>query len=288
VGEVVVVVGVVEVPELELVPPFDDGAGATVPCGSRSSVYLVPSAVFISVTGLLTDRVIVAWPVAYEPPAIETFALVAVSEESTKIGFDAGKSAPVVTDSSVPFTERTAVVAGGDGGAGGVFGVVAEPPPPEPELELDEPEPEPEPEPEDDELDADGPSLANGSLLEKRENDSSWPGSAGGVTTATSDDESVGAAVAAVGVPARVGAAVAVDVGAAAGVVGVVAVDPAGAATGLAPPPLCIPMSVFAAYAIASTSTTASRMTIFFCFACFALAASAICFLATACSFRAD
>jgi hypothetical protein len=286
VGEVVVVVGSDgdELLELELVPPLDGVAGGTVPCGSRSSVYLVPSAVFISVTGSFTDRVIVAWPVAYEPPAIETFALVSVSEESTKIGFDAGKSAPVVTDSSVPFTEMTAVVAGGDGGAGGVFGVVAVPPP----LEL-EPEPEPEPEPDEDgELDADGPSLSNGSLLEKRENDSSCPGSAGGVTTATSADESVGAAVAAVGEPASVGAAVAVDVGAAVGAVDVVEVDPVGAARGLAPPPLCIPRIVFAAYAIASTSTTASRMTIFFCFACFALAASAICFLATACSFRAD
>jgi hypothetical protein len=208
-------------------------------------------------------------------------ALVALSETSWKIGFDAGKSEPELTDSSVPLIEMTTLVGGGDGGDGGVDGVL---PPLEPEPE--EPDDEDEPDEDDDEEDVDGPWLANGSLLEKRENDSSCPGSAGGVTTAMSADESVGAAVVVVGEPASVGAAVAVDVGAAAGAV--VEVAPTGAATGLSPPLLCIPMTVFAAYAIASTSTAASRMTIFFCFACFALAASATCFLATVCSFRAD
>ena len=47
---------------------------------------------------------------------------------------------------------------------------------------------------------------SNGSLLEKRENDWSWPGSAGGVTTATSVDESVGAAVVVVGARRRASA----------------------------------------------------------------------------------
>ena len=278
-------VGVVDVDvllELEPVLLLDAAAGAAVPCGSRSSVYRVPSAVFISVSGVFTERVTVCWPVAYEPPAIETFALFAVSETSWKIGFAAGKSEPAFTDSSVPLTEMTTLVGGGDGGAGGVEGVL----PLEPD-DPEEPDDEDEPDEDDDELGVDdGPWLANGSLLEKRENDSSWPGSAGGVTTAMSADESVGAAV--VVVPASVGAAVAVDVGAAAGAAGVVEVVVVGAATGGEPPPLCIPMIVFAAYAIASTSTTASRMTIFFCFACFALAASATCFLATVCSFRAD
>ena len=128
-------VGVVDgVPvELVLVPLLDAAAGAAVPCGSRSSVYRVPSAVFISVTGVFTESVTVDWPFAYEPPAIETFALFAVSETSWKIGFAAGKSEPALTDSSVPLTEMTTLVGGGDGGAGGVDGVL---PPPE----LDDPE----------------------------------------------------------------------------------------------------------------------------------------------------
>jgi hypothetical protein len=272
---VVVVVAGADDPEL-LLP---DGAGGTVPCGRSTSVYWVPSAVFTSVTGLFTFSVRVAWPDAYEPPAIETRAVFEVTELSWKIGFAAGKSAPAVTDSSVPFTESTTVVGGGVGGAGGVVGVVGVEPPPDPE-EPDEPE-----EPDDDELDGVEPWASNGSLLEKRENDCSWPGSAGGVTTATSVDESVGAAVVVVvGAPASVGAAAVVG----AGVVTVTWVAETDAATGFEPPPLFIPIIVLTAYAMASTSTTA-RMTIsFFCFACFALAASAICFLATTCSFHAD
>jgi hypothetical protein len=277
----VVVVGVVvtgaddpELPEPPLV-----AAGGTVPAGRSRSVYWVPSAVFTSVSGWFTFRVTVAWPDAYEPPAIETFAVVAVAELSWKIGFDDGKSAPVFTDSSVPFTESTTDVGGGVGGAGGVVGVVGVlPVPPEPD-DPDEPEEPDEEEPDDD----DAPWPSNGSLLEKRENDWSWPGSAGGVTTATSADESVGAAVVVVvGVPASVGAAPVVG----AGVVAAGVVD-AGAATGFAPP-LFIPIIVLTAYAMARTRTTARMMTSFFCLACFALAASATCFLATAFSFHAD
>ncbi|MGZ4401381.1 MAG: hypothetical protein ACXVRI_00820 [Gaiellaceae bacterium] len=270
---VVVVVPGEDDPEL-LLP---DETGGTVPCGRSTSVYWVPSAVFTSVTGLFTFSVRAAWPDAYEPPAIETFAVVAVAELSWKIGFAAGKSAPAETDSSVPFTERTTVVGGGEGGGGGVVGVVGVVPPEEPD-EPDDPE-----EPDDDEPEGVEPWASNGSLLEKRENDWSWPGSAGGVTTATSVDESVGAAVVVVvGVPASVGAAAVVGAVVGAGVV------TAGPATGFEPPPLFIPIIVLTAYAMASTSTTARTMTIFFCFACFALAASATCFLATTCSFHAD
>ena len=273
---VVVVVPGEDDPEL-LLP---DEAGGTVPCGRSTSVYWVPSAVFTSVTGLFTFSVRVAWPDAYEPPAIETFAVVAVTELSWKIGFAAGKSAPAETDSSVPFTESTTVVGGGEGGGGGVVGVVGVDPPHEP----DEPEEPDDDEPDDDELDGVEPWASNGSLLEKRENDWSWPGSAGGVTTATSVDESVGAAVVVVvGVPASVGAAAVVGAGVVAA--GVVDTD---AATGFEPPPLFIPIIVLTAYAMASTSTTARMMTSFFCLACFALAASATCFLATTCSFHAD
>jgi hypothetical protein len=223
---VVVVVPGEDDPELLLLLP--DVAGGTVPCGRSTSVYCVPSAVFTSVTGLFTFSVRVAWPDAYEPPAIETFAVFAVTELSRKIGFAAGKSAPAETDSSVPFTESTTVVGGGEGGAGGVVGVVGVEPPPDPE-EPDEPE-----EPDDDELDGVEPWASNGSLLEKRENDCSWPGSAGGVTTATSVDESVDATIVVVfGVPASVGAAAVVG----AGVVAGAGVVDTGAATGFEPPP---------------------------------------------------
>jgi hypothetical protein len=275
------VVVVPEEDDPELLLP--DAAGGTVPCGRSTSVYWVPSAVFTSVTGLFTFSVRVPWPDAYEPPAIETCAVVAVTELSRKIGFAAGKSAPAVTDSSVPFTESTTTVGGGEGGAGGVVGVVGVVPPPEPD-EPDEPEEPDEPDEPDDEPEDVEPWASNGSLLEKRENDCSWPGSAGGVTTATSVDESVGAAVVVVGVPASVGAAAVVG----AGVVAVTGVVDTGAATGFVPPPLFIPIIVLTAYAMASTSTTARMMISFFCFACFALAASATCFLATTCSFHAD
>ena len=104
--------------------PDGDAAGAlgTVPCGSSVSVYRVPSAVFTSVTGVFTFSVTVAAPLAYEPPATATFAVEPVSATSWNAGLAAGKFEPVVTDSLVPFTEITAAVGGGVGGAGGVFG----------------------------------------------------------------------------------------------------------------------------------------------------------------------
>jgi hypothetical protein len=46
-----------------------------VPRGLRINVYRVPSAVFINVTGLFSRSVTVCAPVAYEPPAIEIFAV---------------------------------------------------------------------------------------------------------------------------------------------------------------------------------------------------------------------
>jgi hypothetical protein len=98
------------------------GALAAVPCGSSVSVYRVPSAVFTSVTGVFTFSVTVAAPLAYEPPATATFAVDPVSATSWKAGLAAGKFEPVATDSLVPFTEMTAELGGGVGGAGGVFG----------------------------------------------------------------------------------------------------------------------------------------------------------------------
>jgi hypothetical protein len=44
----------------------------------------VPSAVFTSVVGVFTLSVRLAWPVAYEPPAIATWAVVAVNDTSWK------------------------------------------------------------------------------------------------------------------------------------------------------------------------------------------------------------
>src|SRR6266702_3919697 len=114
----------------------------------------------MSVTGTLTFKVSVAAPLAYEPPATATFAVVAVKATSWNTGLAAGKFPPVETDSLVPFTEITAEVGagtGGVGGAGGVFGglLVVPPEPPDfvpPVAEV-------------------GPPALNGSLLSKSEND---------------------------------------------------------------------------------------------------------------------
>ena len=95
----------------------------------------MPSAVFTSVTGVFTFSVSVGAPLAYEPPATATFAVVAVSATSWNTGLAAGKFDPVETDSLVPFTEITAEVGagvGGVGGAGGVFGGLLVPPAPPP------------------------------------------------------------------------------------------------------------------------------------------------------------
>ena len=119
-----------------------------------------------SVTGLFSFSVTVAEPPAYEPPAIATFAVCAVSDTSWKMplvdatGFAAGKFPPLDTDSELPLTEITAADGGGLGGAGGVAGVEPEPDEPEPLLPL----------PVDG---ADGRPAANGSLLANRVNDSS-------------------------------------------------------------------------------------------------------------------
>ena len=109
---------------------------------------------------MFTFSVSVAAPLAYEPPTTETFAVVAVSESSWKTGLAAGKLEPLATDSDVPFTEITALVGGGAGGAGGSFGF--------------------EPVPDDVPSDGDdgplaaplpGPAEWKGSLLSKSEND---------------------------------------------------------------------------------------------------------------------
>jgi hypothetical protein len=209
---VVVVVGVVVVLDGD-----DDAAAgaavATVPCGSSVSVYRVPSAVFTSVIGVFTLSVTVAAPLAYEPPATATFAVEPVSATSWNAGLAAGKFDPVETDSLVPFTEMTAEVGGGVGGAGGVFGgllVLGG-------LLLVE-----------DFVPVDvvpGPPALNGSLLSKSENDCSWPVPADVGTASTSCEEPFGAAAV-----VSVGSAPPLSVGAAGS--GVVS---AGAATGVDP-----------------------------------------------------
>jgi hypothetical protein len=186
--------------------------------------------VFTSVTGLFTVSLSVWDPLAYEPPTTETVAVFDVSETSSKrplaavFGFEDGKIPFVLTDSDTPFTAITAEDGGGFGGAGGTAGgdaggVADEPP---------EPEPLPDPEP----LPADAVAVAappaKGSLLSNRENDSSWPGSADGLTAASSSEEPVvapsvavaaGSVAAGTGAPASDGAAAAVGSGVATGVV---------------------------------------------------------------------
>ena len=207
-----VVVGVV-------VAPAAGAAGvalAAVPCGSSVSVYRVPSAVLTSVTGVFTLSVIVELPLAYEPPATATFAVVAVRAISWNTGLAAGKFDPAETDSLVPFTEITAAVGGALGGAGGVLGgllVVA--PPPEDEDE----------EPPDFAIEVLGPPELNGSLLSKSENDWSCPFPADACTASMSWDEPAGLFVAAVSVGSG-----ALSDGAAGNALGVV-----GAATGAEP-----------------------------------------------------
>jgi hypothetical protein len=61
----------------------------------------VPSAVFWSVTGLFTFNVTVGEPDEYEPPTMETFAVVAVSETRWKSGVADG-SADVACGKSDP------------------------------------------------------------------------------------------------------------------------------------------------------------------------------------------
>jgi hypothetical protein len=245
--------------------------------------------VFTNVTGLFTFSVIVASPLAYEPPATATFAVEFVSEMSWNTGFAAGKFDPAATNSLVPFTEMTADVGGAVGGAGGVFGglVVVEPPPPEDD---DEPPEEGfvtvgvEP----------GPPALKGSLLSKRENDCSWPTPAGARTASTSCVEAL-AVVVVVGVvgtvPPSVGATgsgvVVVEAGT--GVAGDPVV-PTAAGCGFEDDVL-LPLSaiiVCTAYAIAAASNTPRPIAIFFCFCAFALAASATFLRATVFSFRAD
>jgi hypothetical protein len=87
----VTVVGVVlvPVPVLVLVLPLPLAGvpvDTAVPRGFRISLYRVPSAVFISVTGLFSRSVMVCAPVAYEPPAIEIFAVWAVTDTRWKTG----------------------------------------------------------------------------------------------------------------------------------------------------------------------------------------------------------
>ena len=141
-------------------------------------MYRVPSAVFTSVTALLTVSSSVGEPLAYEPPTTETRAVVDESDTSWKIGFAAGNAEPLVTDSLTPFTAMTAELGGGAGGAGGAFGALPEPLPDDDPPEDGAVGAAPDPEA--------GPPAWNGSLLSKSENDCSCPASAGGVTEATS------------------------------------------------------------------------------------------------------
>jgi hypothetical protein len=162
--------GVVVVGVVPLAPGAAAPLGAAVPCGYRTSVKRVPSAVFTSVTGLFTESVRVCEPLAYEPPTTETVADFAVSETSWNrpfelaFGFETGKFPRVLTISESPFTEITAELGGGLGGAGGTGGTAGGETGGVPgEL--------PAPVPPD--AGADPPPPANGSLLSKRENDSS-------------------------------------------------------------------------------------------------------------------
>jgi hypothetical protein len=200
----------------------------------------------------------------------------------------------VATDSSTPFTESTADVGGGAGGVGGVAGVVPPllpdlPELPEPLEPLDPPELE---EPDDDELLDCGPSESNGSLLANRENDWSWPVSADGLTAAISwvppaiAVPAVGSDVEplADGSGVETGAAATGVDGAGVVLVEAVVVAACGFEAGLPP----MPDIVLYAYAAASTNKTASPMSIFFCLAAFAFAASATAFFAMVAPFVAD
>jgi hypothetical protein len=205
-----------------------------------------------------------------------------VSATSWNIGFAAGKLEPVETDSLVPFTEMTAEVGTGVGGAGGVFGglLVLGPPPDDGELGVDfgagvalEP----------------GPPALNGSLLAKREKEVSCPVSAGAWTASMSCVEPVGCDAESVGSGAlsdgAAGSAVPVL---GAGVAGA-AVVPAAAGSGFDAPLPFSDIIVCTAYAIASARTATRPIAIFFCFCAFALAASAtVLFRATSFSSRAD
>ena len=143
---------------------------------------------FIRVTGLFSCSVTAGAPLAYEPPAIEIFAVCAVAEMRWKSGategsveLPCGKSVPTATVYRVPFTEITAVPG---------FGALA-PPPLEPPLPpLPEPEPALEPPEEDD---VDEPSdlslscCAKGSLLANRLKDESWPSATTGAAVPVDD-----------------------------------------------------------------------------------------------------
>ena len=246
------------------------------------SVYRVPSAVFTSVTGVFVFRVSAEAPLAYEPPATATFAVDAVRATSWNTGFAAGKFDPVATDSLVPFTESTADVGAGVGGAGGVFGglLFLAPLP----LEAGEEAVTPD-------EDFAGPPALNGSLLSKSENDCSWPAPAGAWTALTSCDEPVLAvAVGSVGsAPLNVGAAGrgVVPVGAGVGVADDPVVSTA-TGCGFDDEPPFIDIIVRTAYAIAPARSTQSPIAIFFCFCAFALAASAGFLRATSFSSPAD
>jgi hypothetical protein len=228
------------------------------------SVYRVPSAVFTSVTGVFTLSVIVAAPLEYEPPATATFAVEPVSATSWNAGLVAGKFEPVATDSLVPFTEMTAELGGGVGGAGGVFGGLLV----EGFVAVGDFVPvDVEP----------GPPALKGSLLSKSENDCNWPVPADVGTASTSCDDPLGAAaVVFVGsAPLSVGAAGSGVVATGAGVGVDPVVDAATAGFEDAPPPEFKPIIVCTAYAPASASNTTRPIAIFFCFSAFALAASA-------------
>jgi hypothetical protein len=155
--------------------------------------------VFTSVTGLLTFSVSVPAPLAYDPPTTEIFAVVAVRESSWKTGLAAGKLEPLTTDSDEPFTEITALVGGGAGGAGGIFGAERPPDAVPPEVP-----------PDGDDCDEDGvpgPLVWKGSLLSKSENDWSWPVPAGAWTAETSGDVEADGVVAVGAIEPRLGAA---------------------------------------------------------------------------------
>ena len=86
----------------------------------------MPSAVFISITGLPFVTLTVAAPFSYEPPAIPIFAALRVSETSVNTGAAAGNDFVTATLLSTPLTENTASVgfAKAAGACAGAFGAI--------------------------------------------------------------------------------------------------------------------------------------------------------------------
>ena len=156
---------------------------------------------------MFTCRVTAGAPFAYEPPAMETFALRAVKDTRWKSGWidgsvelASGKLLPTATEYSVPFTEMTAVPGVGALALLTDEGLLVPWLPPPLERPLDPPDDGRDDEEEggdeeDDDEEDDGElaesslsCCANGSLLAKRLNEESCPSSTlGGADEASAE-----------------------------------------------------------------------------------------------------